>query len=123
MGKFIKSLGYAFSGIRTAFVSERNFRIQVVMLCLSVALGLYVGLSIVAWSLVILSMGFVLVAELFNTAVERLGDEAAHGAHNGLVKKAKDISAAAVLLSALTALIIGIMFLIVPLIHRLFGLR
>src|ERR1035437_8648423 len=123
MGKFIKSLGYAFSGIRTAFVSERNFRIQVVMLCLSVALGLYVGLSIVAWSLVILSMGFVLVAELFNTAVERLGDEASHGAQNGLVKKAKDVSAAAVLLSALTALIIGIMFLIVPLIHRLFGLR
>ncbi len=123
MGKFISSLGYAFRGLHAAFVSEQNFRIHVVMVCLTVALGLYLGLSLTAWSFVILATGCVLVAELFNTAVERLGDEVSHGAHNGLVKKAKDITAAAVLLSAVIALAIGILFLIIPLIHRILELH
>lgn len=122
MIKFIRSLGYAFRGIGSAFTAERNFRIQIVLLCIAVAVGVYLDLSLEHWAFVIITMGFVLVAEMFNTAVERLGDELAHGAHNGLVKKAKDLSAGAVLLSSFVALIIGVLFLIIPLIRRLFGI-
>jgi diacylglycerol kinase len=67
--------------------------------------------------LIILIIGFVLVAELFNTAIERLGDEAANGVQKQLIKRAKDIAAAGVLLSALTALILGILFLVIPFIQ------
>ncbi len=116
----MKSFAHAFSGIYLTFKSERNFRIHVVALCSVVALGLYLDLSSLDWGLVTLSIGSVLVAELFNTAVERLGDEAAGGKQNLLVKNAKDISAAAVLFSALSALIIGIIILFIPLIRRLF---
>jgi len=64
-----------------------------------------------------LAIGFVLVAELFNTAIERLGDEAANGVQKQLIKRAKDIAAAGVLLSAMTAFILGILFLIIPFIR------
>ena len=120
--RFIKSFAFAFSGIRKTTKSERNFKVQLVALCLTVALGLYLGLSLVEWGLVVLAIGFVLAAELFNTAVERLGDKVAGGEQNQLVKQAKDISAGAVLLSALTALIIGVLILFIPFVQRILEL-
>ncbi len=88
-------------------------------LCLVVALGLYLNLSTLEWGLITFSIGLVLVAELFNTAVERVGDEVAGGKYSQMVRTAKDASAAAVLLSALTALAIGTLILFIPLVQRL----
>jgi len=119
---FAKSLACAVKGIYIAFKSERNFRIHVVALCLAVALGFYLSLDIMEWGLIIFSIGFVLVAELFNTTLERLGDEVADGEEKQLIQNAKDISAAAVLLAAITALIIGIIVLFVPFIQKMLEL-
>ncbi|GAB7086167.1 diacylglycerol kinase [Marinifilum fragile] len=55
---------------------------------------------------VLFSIGFVVVAELFNTAIENLCDFVQPNDHKQ-IKKIKDISAAAVLLSAITAFLIG----------------
>ena len=120
MKRFFKSLAYALSGIRAAFKSEQSFRIHTIALVIAVAMGAYLELSRAAWGFVIFAVGFVLTAELFNTAIERLGDEAANGQQKQVIKKAKDIAAGAVLISALTALVIGILFLLVPLMQRIF---
>ena len=117
MKGFIKSLSYALGGLFSALKSERNLRIHLIATVLALALGFYIGLSLVEWGFVIFAIGFVIVAELFNTAMERLGDEAANGQQKMNIKRAKDTAAAAVLLSAVTALIIGILFLIVPLVR------
>jgi diacylglycerol kinase len=118
--RFFKSLGYALLGIRAAFRSEQSFRIHALATVVAIALGVYLDLSMSSWGFVIFAIGFVLAAELFNTALERLGDEVADGEQKLLVKHAKDISAAAVLVSALTALVIGILFLLVPLTQKIF---
>jgi|WetSurMetagenome_2_1015567.scaffolds.fasta_scaffold50355_3 diacylglycerol kinase len=115
---FIKSFACAFRGIWITFKTQRNFKIHVVALCLVVGLGVYLGLSALAWGIVIFALGFVLVSELFNTAIERLGDKAADGKISRTIGNAKDIAAAAVLLSALTALAIGIIFLFIPLVQK-----
>jgi diacylglycerol kinase len=120
MKRFFNSLSYASSGIRAAFKSERNFRIHIAAMVIAIILGVYLKLSLQSWGFIIFSIGFVLVAELFNTAVERLGDETANGQQKQEVKHAKDLSAGAVLISALTALVIGIIFLIIPFIQNLF---
>lgn len=120
MRHFFKSVAYAVSGIRSAFKSERNFRIHLALMIIVIILGIYLEVSPEAWGLIILSIGFVLTAELFNTAVERLGDEAANGKQRQRIKIAKDLAAGAVLISALTALAIGIIFLLIPLIQKLF---
>lgn len=119
MKRFFKCFPYALAGIRLAIKSEQNFRLHLIATCIVIAIGLFVKLSLVSWGLVIFSVGFVLAAELFNAAVERLADEAADGAKKQLIKNAKDLSAAAVLTSALTALVIGILFLLIPLVQRL----
>jgi diacylglycerol kinase len=122
MRKFFQSVAYAFSGIRTAFKSERNFRIHICIAAVVIIVGLFIQLSIQAWGFVIISIGFVFAAELVNTAVERLGDETANGKLRQRVKNAKDISAGAVLIAALTAAVIGIIFLLIPLIQKLLGM-
>ncbi len=118
----LRNLGFALTGVYATFKSERNFRIHVVAMSLAVALGLYLGLALVEWGLIILSGGLVMGFELFNTAVERLGDEVARGEQVLLVKNAKDIAAGAVLLSVLAALLIGILFLGIPLVRSIAGL-
>jgi diacylglycerol kinase len=55
-------------------------------------------------------------------AGERLGDEAANGCYKLIVKKAKDTAAGAVLISAITALVIGIIFLLIPFIEKIIEL-
>jgi diacylglycerol kinase len=122
MKKLIRSFGYAFEGLWTAIKTERNIKIHLVAAVLAIILGLYLGLSSAKWCLVALAIGFVLVSELFNTAIERLGDEAGNGKQSPSIKAVKDISAAAVLISALTALVIGILVLFVPLIQRITNL-
>jgi diacylglycerol kinase len=122
MKGLIKSFGYAFEGLWTAIKTERNIKIHLVAAVLAIILGLWLGLSPAKWCLVAFAIGFVLVSELFNTAIERLSDEAGNGNHSPSIKAVKDISAAAVLISALTALVIGILVLFVPLIQRLTNL-
>ena len=117
MKRFLKSVTYAINGLFSALKTERNLRIDIAAMLVAIAVGFYLKLSIITWGLIILIIGFVLVAELFNTAIERLGDEAANGVQKQLIKKAKDIAAAGVLLSALTALILGILFLVIPFIQ------
>jgi diacylglycerol kinase (ATP) len=118
MKRLIRSFGYAFQGITSAFRTELNFRIHIVAAVIAVAIGFYLQLSLERWGLVILAIGFVIVSELFNTAIERLGDEVANGNHRLVIKKAKDTAAAAVFLSAASALVIGIIFLLIPFIQK-----
>ena len=121
MVRFFTGFGYAFRGIYITFRSERNFKIHIIAMLLSIALGLFIGLSLSEWGFVIFAIGFVMVSELFNTAVERLSDKIASGEQNQLIRMVKDISAGGVLLSALTALAIGIIFLFIPLWVKIFG--
>jgi undecaprenol kinase len=115
----IKSFACAFRGIYVAFKSERSFRIHVLALVLAVAAGFFLYLSVLEWCLVVFAAGFVLAAELFNTMIERLSDEISDGKRSETIRNVKDISAAAVGISALTALVVGILVLIIPLIRKL----
>jgi len=114
-----KSFACAFRGLFIAFKTERNLKIHLAAMVVAVGVGFYLRLSLLEWCLVIFAIGFVLIAELLNTALERLCDETHGGKQNQAIKNCKDISAAAVLLSALTAFIIGVLILIMPLFRKL----
>ncbi len=118
-----RSLGGSFAcacrGLWFAVRTQRNFRIHLIATAVVVALGLMVHLGVMEWGLVIFAIGFVLSAELFNTAVERLGDEISSGTWSQAVKHLKDIAAAAVLISAVMALAVGIIIIFIPLIEQI----
>jgi diacylglycerol kinase len=120
MNRFLKSFGFAVSGILAAVRAELSLKLHLLAVVIAAVLGVYLGLPAEDWAFVIIAIGMVLAAELFNTAIERLGDEAAGGQHKLNIKHAKDTAAGAVLVSAIEALSIGIIFLIVPLLRRLF---
>ena len=85
-----------------------------------VALGLWVGLLRTDWALIIITMTIVWMAEFVNTALEAIVDMTTPEEHP-LAKVAKDVGAAAVLLGACAAVLVGILILGPPLWQRLIG--
>ena len=120
--RLIKSFVYALRGIYLTFKTERNFKIQITALCLVVASGIYLDITPLEWGILTLTIGFVLAAESFNTAIERISDEIAAGKQSISIRNIKDISAGAVLLSAISALVIGILILFIPFIQHMIEL-
>jgi len=103
----MKSVGYALKGLVIAWKEEFNFKIEIAAVVFTLAASVVFDLSTIEFALVILTIGLVLVTELFNTALEELCD-ALEPNHDPHIAKIKDISAAAVFITSLTAFIIGV---------------
>lgn len=95
---------FAIQGLQYAFVHERNFKIEIVLAIAACIAGYALHISNLEWLIVIMNIGFVLSAELVNTAIEKLCDVTTNEI-NPLIKIIKDVAAAAVLLAAVIALV------------------
>jgi diacylglycerol kinase len=111
MRKFIRGFGYAFNGVWHAAASQLNFRVHLVAAVIAAYGGWALGVSPDEWLWIILCIGLVLAAELFNTAIEFLTDLVSpeHNKKAGLVK---DMAAGAVLITAVCALMIGLIIFV-----------
>lgn len=98
----------AFKGIGTAFIEEVNVKLHVLAVVLVVGAGLYFGVSVHDWVVLVLAMALVISLELANTAIENLVDLFST-ARSPLAGKIKDIAAGAVLVAAIGAAIVGIL--------------
>lgn len=107
MNKFIRGFGYAFKGVSYAVKTQLNFRVHLVCAVIVVGLGYFLRISTAEWLWIILAIGLVLVAEAFNTALELLVDFVSPE-YNEKAGHIKDMCAAAVLITAATSLVIGI---------------
>lgn len=116
----VQSFRYAFAGFWYVLRTQKNAWIHAVFSLAVVALGLWLNLSLTEWALIILTIAIVWMAELLNTAIEALVDLITLEEHP-LAKVAKDVSAAAVLLCAFAAVLVGVMILGPPLWQRLAG--
>ncbi len=110
MRRLMKSFGYAFAGLRYAFRTQANLRIHLVISLIVIAIGLGVQLGPIEWAILIVTMMIVLSAELMNTAIEATLDRVSVEQHP-LAKVAKDTAAAAVLISAGGAVLVGLLIL------------
>jgi diacylglycerol kinase len=107
----VASFGYAFEGLASAWRTQPNFRIHVVLAAVLVAGGVVVRIAPVGWAVLALAIGLVVAAELFNTALEAAVDLASPQEHP-LAKLAKDIAAAGVLIASLAAAVASIAVLV-----------
>lgn len=94
-----------------AFKEEPNFRIHVVATIMVIAAGLYFKLSTTEWLAIIIVIGLVLLTELLNTAIENIADFISPERHEK-IKTIKDIAAAAVLISTIVALMVGLLIFV-----------
>ncbi len=106
-----KSFIPAFKGIKYAFIYEHNLRIHVFFAIFVVFLSLWLNLSAVEWSVLIVCIGMVFGAEIFNTALEQLVNFISPGYHE-VAGRIKDLAAAAVLVFTLMAILTGMLILI-----------
>ena len=110
-----RSFGYAWEGLRYAWRSQRNFRIEAYLALLALAAALGLGVDPVPVLLLIL---VVLTLELLNTALEAAIDLTSPDPHP-LAKAAKDTSAAAVLVASVLAAAVGAWLFAPPLLEKL----
>lgn len=113
-----QSFRHAFAGLAHALRTQRNARIHVLVAMAVIVLGVALGIEPIKWTVIVLTMGFVFVAELFNTVVEAAIDLVTEEYHP-LAKTAKDVAAGAVLIAAVTAIIVGVLLLGPPLMTKL----
>lgn len=106
--KRINSFKYAFNGLKILFQEEHNSRIHLFASVVVIILGFVLKVSFNEWFALIFACGFVFTTEIINSSIENLADFISPE-KNELIKKVKDLSAAAVLISAITALIIGLL--------------
>lgn len=104
--KLINSFKYAIEGFLSSFKTERNMKIHILAMAIVVVLGFYLKLNLIEWCIIVFAIILVISAELFNTAIETIVDMVSPE-KNPKAKLAKDISAAAVLVLAIGAMIIG----------------
>ena len=105
------SFKYAFEGLGKAIKMERNIKIHICAMILVIISGIILKISKREWIICIILFGLVISAELFNTAIETAVD-IAMPEKDPRAKKAKDVSASAVLVLAIAAAIIGLMIFI-----------
>lgn len=114
--RFLKSTTYAFNGMKKAWQSGRNFRIQCVVALLMLLLAWFFALSFLEWMFVLLCISLVLSAEMMNTAMEKLTDQVfpRWDEKAGFIK---DLAAGAVLIISIFSAIIGMLIFLPKILH------
>lgn len=106
-----RSFSFALEGVQSFLTSQPNAAIHLIFTIVVIAAAILFGASGKEWIALMLSIGFVWSAEIFNTAIEAAMVHLSSGKHQR-VKFIKDVSAAAVLVSALTALLVDLIIFI-----------
>ena len=115
----VKSFQYAFEGWWYVIRTQRNAWIHAIVSVVVMGLALWLRVSRYDWAILILTMMAVWMGEFLNTALEAIVDMSMPDPHP-LAKIAKDVAAAAVLVGAIGAILIGLLILGPPLWLRLF---
>ena len=106
MRKWFNSVGYACQGIIWFFQKDRNGKIELAFAVMTVIVGFILHIPALEWCIVLLCIGGVLGAEMFNSSLEKLADQVTLE-RRPEIGKLKDMAAAAVLIISIIACIIG----------------
>ncbi len=104
LGKFAD----AFRGLFHALLTEWSFAAHLPVAAAAVALAAWLGIDRVEWCLVVLAIGGVIAAEVFNTSVESLA-RALDSGPDQRIKDALDTASAAVLVAVGAAILVGLL--------------
>jgi len=116
----IASFGHAFHGWAYVIRHEKNAHIHAVATICVVIVATWLNLPLRDWALLVIVVAMVWSAEFLNTSIEAVVDLASP-VHHPLAKVGKDVGAAAVLIAAGAAIVVGLLILGPPFWHKLFG--
>jgi diacylglycerol kinase (ATP) len=105
--KQMRSFKFAWKGIMTCAGHEQNITFHLIVAILVVVAGFVFNITKAEWAAVVICIGMVIMAELFNSSIERLVDMVSPQWQK-IAGEVKDIAAGAVLVTAAAAAIVGI---------------
>jgi diacylglycerol kinase (ATP) len=108
------SFGHAFRGWWYVLRTQKNAWVHAIITTLVAIVAVWLHITTLEWAILVLTIALVWSAEFFNTAIEAVVDLASPVNHP-LAKTGKDVGAAAVLIAALAAVMIGLLILGPPL--------
>jgi len=117
----LKSFAVAFQGVWTLIYNERNFRFHLLVSAMVIAACFFFDVEKTEWLIVFLTIGLVLSVEALNASIEYICD-LIHPEYNTMVKMIKDVAAAAVILVAIVAVVIGCIIFIPYILQWKFGI-
>jgi diacylglycerol kinase len=100
------SFRFAVNGLLLLLKNEHNSRIHLLAAIIAIVMGIIMKIDHYEWSLLIIVIGAVFLTELLNSSIESLAD-LIDPEWNELIMRTKDYSAAAVLISAIVAIVVG----------------
>ena len=112
----LRSFAHAFDGIGYVFRTQPNAKIHLFFTVIVLSLSVLIHLQPVEIGILVVVIGIVWAAEFFNTAFEATIDLISPQPHP-LAKAVKDVAAGGVLISAITAIIIGLVIIVPPLLR------
>lgn len=115
---FLRALRFASQGIVYLLKTQWNARIHLLATLVVLVVGLWLGISRIEWAIIVLTCSLVMSIEAINTAIEASVDLSSPEIHP-LAKTAKDVGAAAVLITAIAAVVIGLIIFLPPLGYKL----
>lgn len=104
---WLAKFGHAFRGVRVGVRGQSSFAAHFVMAMLVTIFAVVLNVSLLEWCVLVLCIGLVMSAELFNSAIERLAKAITHELDDN-VRDALDIASAAVLFAAVAASVAGV---------------
>ncbi len=106
---FSNTFKNARKGMRLVLKSEINIRVHFCIAMAVLALAIVLDFSIERMCILLLTIAFVIVTEMLNSAVEFSLDAVFHNKYSKLVGMAKDISAGAVMFASVVAIVVGVL--------------
>ena len=116
----VAAFRYALAGLVYVLRTQRNAWIHAFVSTLVLLMCFWLQLSPQDWAIIILTIAIVWAAEFINTALEAIVDLASPQQHP-LAKVGKDVGAAAVLIAAMAAVLVGFLIMGPPLWNKLFN--
>jgi len=104
--KRILSFKYAFNGIAYIYKTQHNSWIHTIFMVLAITLNIVLKIDLIEWAVILIVMSIVLVAEIFNTAIELIIDFISPN-YNKIAGIVKDVAAGGVLLTVFFAVAVG----------------
>lgn len=117
--KITKSFSFAIEGLKTAFGQEANFKVHAVITLTVIVIGVFLQLNHIEWLILLLTIALVVTLELINTSLEAIVNLVEPDIRKQ-AKIAKDVSAAAVMVSAVVSIIVGLALFVPKIITLVF---
>lgn len=108
----IQAMGHALDGIKQVLREERNMRFHVCAAIVACLVAAFLRISAMEWLWILLAIFVVFTAEFLNTVTEAVTDLLVNHHYDLNVKKAKDVAAGGVLISAIFAVLVGLIIFV-----------